>query len=212
MAQVTSLRQGFKKQSDQPKSEYREWVDQWGRRWEGTVDLKSGDFCGLPPKPKGWTAPFHEWIPPATMFRCGRLYGVTKNGATRVLATEEMWIDLEPWKQQTMMQNRDWQQTLFDLVRSMSGDAGDPNKPTPEVLARIGPKPLPVEVIIAMEQGNRYVLGLTETVDERLRPYMPVRWIAAPLDFRDDFAEPALDDAAPNTVKRAKSTPRASQE
>lgn len=214
MAQVVSRKQGikqFKSQADE--REYREWVDQWDRLWEGTIELKSGDFCGLPPKPKGWAPPFPQWMPPAYTMRCGRLYEIHDKGVTRTLATEEMYIDLAPWKIATLDSNREWREQLFDIGRTMSGDAFDPDAPTPQVLARIGRKPLPVEVILAMEQGNRYVLGLTDVVDERLRPFMPTTLPDYGLDFRDDLGDaPVVADGSPITTRRAKAKARASQE
>ena len=206
---ITTTKRGYTgpTRSHADQREYRAWVDQHGRLWEGDIEKKSGDFCGLPPKPKGWAPPFDEWLPPANILRCGRNYVVVEeDGTRRSLASEEMFIDYAPWKANAVQALQEWQELLFDLGSKMSGDAWDPKNPTPQVLARIGRKPMPMEPILAMEQGNRYALGLTATVDERLRPYFPVKFVAPVLDFSDaDFTETATPSVA---VKRGRGRPR----
>lgn len=191
--------------SHDDQREPREWVDQHGRLWDGQIEKKSGDFCGLPPQPKGWSAPFPEWQPPADVLRCGRNYILVEDGVRRRLATEEMFIDYEPWKQRAIVAMNEWRELLFDLGAKMSGDAWDPEHPTPQVLARVGPKPMPVEAILAMEQGNRYALGLTDVVDERLRPYFPRRFVPPTVDFSDrDFSDPPGTAAAAAPRRRGR--------
>lgn len=208
MATITTRRKQYTgpTRSHADQREYREWVDQHGRLWEGEIEKKSGDFCGLPPKPKGWAPPFDEWMPPAHIMRCGRNYEIVEDdGTRRQLAGEEMFIDYAPWKTHVIQSMKEWEELLFDIGRTMSGDAFDPNNPTPAVLARIGKKPMPVEPIMAMEQGNRYALGLTTKVDDRLRPFFPVKFVPKTLDFSDaDFGE--SDTPAP--VKRGPGRPR----
>lgn len=207
MATVTARQQGYQgpTRSHADQREWREWVDQHGRLWGGEIEKKSGDFCGLPPQPIGWKPPFPEWMPPPTIMRCGRQYRIIEDdGTERNLGTEEMFLDYAPWKTATLDSLREWNELLFDIGRTMSGDAFDPANPTPQVLNRIGRKPLPLEPILAMEQGNRFALGLTTTPDPRLAPFMPLRRTMPTADFR----EPDFADMAPSSPKRGPGRPR----
>lgn len=185
--------------SHEDQREYREWTDQHGRPWYGNVEKKTGDPCGLPPQPKGWAPPHPEWGVPAEFLVAGNNYRV--DGVP--LGLERCVVNYAAWKASNLDSHRSWNERFFQVGRGKYGDVFDPENPPPEVLAITGPKPLPREVIVAMEQGNRYALGLTETVDERLRPFFPVRYVPEEFDFRDtpNFAEPTP------TVKHAKVRP-----
>lgn len=165
-----------------------------GRQWQGNIEKKSGDFCGLPPQPFGWTPPFIEWLPPPMFLRCGSRWTIQRPGETQasLLRTDELVIDYDGWINSLAESHRSWLEEYYALGAKMHGQAFDPAKPTPQLLAQIGPKPLAVEPVQAMRQGNRYALGLTTTVDERLREFHPFRWIPPEPDFSnggEEFAE-----------------------
>lgn len=171
--------------SHHDQREPRDWIDQHGRKFNGQIEKKTGEWCGMPPTPSGWSAPFAEWMPPARFLKCGRNYVIdgTRQGA------EEMHIDYDGWKAELRDSNQSWMERFYAIGQNMSGQAFNPDTPTPQILAQVGPKPLPVEPVLAMEQGNRYALGLTKKVDPRLKDFEPVKWSVPVQDFSGDFKE-----------------------
>jgi len=170
--------------SHDDQREPREGPDQHKRPWNWQVEKKSGDFCGCPPQPSGWQPPFPTWLPPSRYMKCGRNFVI--NG--RRLAMEEMHIDYTAWKAEARDSMASWQERLFQIGNLLAGDRFDPEDLSPQIVGAVGPKPFAVEIIMAMEQGNRFALGLTTLADERLRPYFPRLW--APPE--PDFSEPDL--------------------
>lgn len=197
--------------------EARVWTEiPSGRQWAGTIEKKSGDFCGLPPQPYGWSAPFPEWTPPPHFLRCGAQWTIQRPGDTAPsrLRPDEMLVDYEGWVKSLEESHRSWMEQFYAFGDKMCGPAFDPENPPPQLLAAVGPKPMAIEPVYAMRQGNRYALGLTTVVDERLRPFFPKRWAPPEPDFSDTgaaFAE-SEDLAAVAAAPRRAGRPRRQRE
>lgn len=216
--QIGRAEQGYSgpTRSAADQREHRIWTEvPNGRQWQGTIEKRSGDFCGLPPQPMGWSPPFPEWIPPSAYLRCGSRWTIQRPGEDRptALRTDELIIDYDAWIASLAESHRSWMEQFYQLGDKMCGPAFDPENPPPQVRAAVGPKPMAVEPVMAMRQGNRYALGLTDVVDERLRPFFPFRWTPPEPDFSDtSFAEESATEAVPATRSRSRSRARASQE
>lgn len=206
--QIGRAEQGYSGPTRSPLDlkEPRIWTEiPTGRRWEGMIEKKSGDFCGLPPQPMGWSAPFPEWIPPAIYLRCGSRWTIRRPGESQptALRADELIIDYDAWITSLADSMRGWMEQFYAFGEKMCGPAFDPENPPPQLLAAVGPKPLAIEPVMAMRQGNRYALGLTNVVDERLREFFPVRWVPPEPDFREMEAQFGEETAATAQTFRA---------
>jgi len=163
----------------------RPWFgkDQHGRLWFANFDIQTGETVGRyepagPEKRDGtraapWSAP---WYPPQQY--------VLRKGNYKIV------IDYDAWIADQDRANREYRENLIRTGIRLHGQAFDPEKPTLAVLHEVGPAPLPVEVPVAMSQGNKFALGLSRVVDERLAPFVPRDMGPAARWKGDEFAEP----------------------
>lgn len=166
-------------------------TDQHGRPWHGEEDKDTGAVCGRY-EPKGWSAPFY--LPqggesPYYVRPEGRPY--------------DLVLDYDACIAHRKVALAEWKQAVLREGIRLHGQAFD-GTPTLAVLDVVGPQPQPIEPLIAMKQGNRFALGLTDVVDERLRPFLP----AAPLEDVLDFSDQDFADAAPGIEAPAPPTGR----
>ena len=149
--------------------------DQHGRIYSASIDKKSGYPVG-PIQPKGWTAPFYVGQD-SYKFE-------DENDVTRFR------IDYETLLLDRTKAHEAW----AAAYRKEALDRGwDPNDETKRasILHEVGPQPHPVEPIVACMQGNKWILGLTDKVDERLRPFVKqkqdrLQKAIASMDFTDE--------------------------
>lgn len=175
--------------------------DQHGRTWEATVETKTMAPIGEPflvrAKDRVTGQPIEPPIlPPAGMMRW------PKDELGRV------YIDYEAWAAQRRAALADWTQNFESYAQSMYGDRAHEaiEHPTPALLRIIGPKPAPVEQVLACQRGNKWALGLP-TADGRApeRPdwadrYFPLPKAEAPEEFPDVGEDAAQDpDADPDS-------------
>lgn len=155
-------------------------TDQHGRVWHGEEDKDTGAVCGRY-EPKGWTAPF--FVPQG-----GELpYYERPEGRPYDLV-----IHYDRYLAHLKQAHAEWKQMVLRVGIKLHGQKFD-GEPTIAVLDEVGPGPQPMEPVIAMKQGNKFALGLVDTVDERLRPFLP----SAPLEDVLDFSDADFADAAP---------------
>ena len=129
-----------------------DFTEQHGSKYHATIEVKTGDPCGLI-EPQ-FQAPL---MPPQQFL---------KRVPRRPYSLQ---IDYAAWKAETREAWREWQKQGRDTARKLHGDAYNADRPfTGEILDIIGPAPTPIDPIIAAEQGNKWVLGLTNRVDMRL--------------------------------------------
>lgn len=110
----------------------------------------------------------------------------------------DLHIDYQSWKAEIKEAWQDWRRAGQMHARKLHGDAYNPGRAfTGEVLDIIGPAPSPIDPVIAAEQGNKWVLGLTDRVDLRLAQFFQPEDLDP--NYRDpdepDYTgEPDLDD------------------
>ena len=171
MSALTARLKGGKSNADSR----RNWIgkDQHGREWFANLDLRSGEPVGRI-EPHGWGAP---WYPDQKyILRDGDFYNVV--------------IDYERMIEDHVVAHREYEARQREVGLELHGQAYDEKKPTNAVKARVGQGPTPLEIVVAMAQGNRYAIGLTDVPDERLRKFLPKTTTAAErsmagMDFHD---------------------------
>lgn len=146
--------------SGQPdKRRPQRFVDQHGRRWSGTIEIKSG-------LPVGPISPL-DFEPPLDVPQ----QFITYNE----LEPNNIKIDYNSWIASLERAKRKWERRLVMWAQRLYGDqAGKYIKsPTAELLAEVGPEPKPVEPVQAAAAGNRFVLGLTPIKPKWAETFFP---------------------------------------
>lgn len=166
------------------------YTDQHGRRWGATIDNTTGDPIGPVQLGNEWCRGGAARVPvPAKYLKTD-----PKNAAG------QLTIDYPTWVADLREAANDYRQEIIRAGIDLEGDKFDPDAPLgAKVRLRVGLAPLAVEVALAMQQGNPWMLGLTDTVDKRLVPYLPKPLEEPVPDFGPpaDFGAEAEDEAEP---------------
>jgi hypothetical protein len=133
--------------------------DQHGRLFQCVVDTRTGTPIGNGPQPLGWRAP---WIPSQEWAR----YSADDPFTFR-------W-DYDGMLADRIAAHEVYEQQYTDFCTRHGWDPADPAKQG-QVVSVIGVRPQPIELIVAAMQGNKYLLGLTPTVDTRVLPFLKMR-------------------------------------
>lgn len=153
------------------------FTDNHGRRYYGSIELKSGATCGVIEAQYTCVLP----VPPMYLER-------SRNPERPY----DLFINYERWTADARRELGEWEQRARAVARRRNSDY-DPTLPLPtDVLEIMGERPQPVEPILAARQGNGWVLGFRATVDERLRRFFKPEQIDP--DYAR-FAEPDFRDA-----------------
>jgi hypothetical protein len=159
-------------------------IDQWGRTYHASIELKSGATCGL-------VQPLYTSVLPVPLMYLER--------SRDELRPYDVFVNVEKWLADTRRERREWEERGRKLSARKYGPEWDSRKEfSQDVLELLGPAPSAVEPIIALKQGNSWILGKTKTVDKRLAKYFapevldPGYVTANEPDFRD---EGLYDDA-----------------
>ncbi len=163
-----------------------DFTDQHGRKYHANIEVKSGDPVGLiEPLFRAPLMPHSHYLSRVPR----RPYDVV--------------IDYDRWKADVRTAWAEWQQAGRQTGMKLHGSAYDPNKEfTGDILDIIGPAPQRLEPVLAAQQGNRWVLGLTDRVDLRLVPYFEPEQIdpdysdGPPEDDFSDLIEESFDPDA----------------
>lgn len=147
----------------QDKRRFQKLLDQHGREWGATIELKTGDPTGLiDPRFK---APLY---PPPRFLKVDsrKEYG-------RVEIDYDGWIG---------MLRRAWEHyntELLQAARAMYGDAAaqkvEERPLPPALLAHVGPAPEFVEPVLAAKAGDPWILGLSNVRPKWADRFMPVK-------------------------------------
>lgn len=167
-------------QADQRRGEIK--FDQHERPYHTNIELDSGDPTG--PIDPQFTAPL---IPHQKYLE------MVADDPRRI------YINYPAWKRDIREDRARWNRDARQRSQVRYGERYDSKAPiTAEIIDIIGPPPEPIEPIIAAEQGNSWVLGFTDKVDQRLAKYFDLREKREDeeLDFRDE-PEPDFSDTAP---------------
>lgn len=164
--------------------------DHHGRRYGAVLDKSNGIPIGRGPRPDGWRAP---WMPGQEWFR----YHEDETNPMKFR------IDYESMLESSMAAHEAYDRQWTDYA---VGNGWDPKDEAMigRIVAKIGPRPLPFELIVAAMQGNKYILGLTEKVDKRVEPFLRMRpkytrtakkqEILSGLDFTDHDDDEDLEE------------------
>ncbi|HUR55045.1 MAG TPA: hypothetical protein VMZ71_13010 [Gemmataceae bacterium] len=133
--------------------------DQHDRLYGVTIDTRTGTPIGMGPKPLGWKAPWmlsQEWA------------RYDRDDPMRFT-----W-DYEGALNDRIAAHELYDQQYEDFCTKRGWDPTDESKKG-QVTSVIGVRPQPIELIVAAMQGNKYILGQTTVVDERVVPFLKMR-------------------------------------
>ena len=175
------------------------YQDQHGRKWSATVEKRSGYPVGMlqcmQRTPSGQMPP---WLPDQ------RYFVFSSENQTHLTIDYPALL-------------RERTQAQADYLKECASVATARDWPVPakgekvdhRILAIVGKAPYPVEPVAAAMQGNRWILGLTDTVDPRLEPFVAVpteteQLLADLPDFSDleDEPEPVAERPARRPHRR----------
>jgi len=154
-------------------------TDQHGRTWFADIELRSGYPVG--PIRNRFDAP---WLP------------------------DQSWLEIDPNEPTKIRINYDKglserQDAHSEYHQRAVEEAASRQWPVPELGTPyrrelqliIGKPPRPIEPVVAAMQGNRWILGLTKVVDERLTPFIetPHRQREEMLRKLPDFRDEPID-------------------
>jgi len=162
--------------SQRSQRQTMDMTDQHGRPWFATVEIRTGDPCGL--IEQRFIAPL---VPPQQYLK-------------RVPRKPyDLLIDYAGWKADIRQARGEWEREGRQIARKLHGSAYRPDAPfSIEVLEMIGEAPSAIEPVIAAEQGNKWVLGLTNRVDMRLVKFFEPEQVDP--DYRDSEEEGDFSD------------------
>lgn len=128
------------------------FTDQHGREWTAVKDIFTDTNVG-PMTPQGWTPVSYmgrDLVPPDHVLR----FDDARPGT--------FTIDYSRWISDIRAAHTGWVQQAGSYAASMYGDKSMDalENPPPALLNAMGPKPMPVELLEAMQEGNRWILGL----------------------------------------------------
>lgn len=178
-------------------------TDHHGRRFAATLDKSNMTPVGQGPRPDGWRAP---WMPGQEWFR----YHEDEENPLRFR------IDYQGMLAERVRAHEQYRAEWEAFAVSNGWDPADESV-AGRIIAKVGKKPLPVELIVAAMQGNKYILGLTDVVDSRVVPFLNQRprytrqaklaAVVASMDFADhddEESEPEEDDRQPSLAQARK--------
>lgn len=173
----------IKSQADQRRPQHMK--DQHGRPWFANVEKASGFPTGLV-QPQ-FRVPDKRLIPPSKYL---------------VFSTEnpgQVQIDYPQWEADVKAQLAEWDANRLRMGLARYGDAFNARGETPiELMTLLGPRPMAVDPIVAMRQGNPWALGFSDVKPPEAQRFFPdpIRTPEAPV-FSDTpvFSDPTT--AAP---------------
>lgn len=165
------------------------FYDQHDRKFSATVDKKNGSPIGNGPQPSGWRPP---WMPTQEWFRY-----FEQDDPTRFR------IDYDAMLQDRIAAHEQYDREWNDFAVAQGWDPKDEDK-AGRIIAKVGKRPQPIELVVAAMQGNKYILGLTAKVDERIVPFLRQRpvyqraakkqEVLASMDFTDHDDDEDLEE------------------
>lgn len=170
------------------------FTDQHGRPWNGTIELKTGHPTGvLEPT---WTKGLTQLAPNGARVRYAiplylippTSYVVPGPDHGQLLVAYIHWInDLkEAWKE--------YRSRVRSLEVKFHGEKARPESPSAQTLDLAGQPPMRVELLLAMQAGNRWALGLSPKMPSWAKPLLPTDDTVT-LDFPDAEEEGVYADA-----------------
>lgn len=161
--------------------------DQWGRRWESTIDTDSGGTCA-PINPKGWV----DVLDTPSKFK-----RLAKDEDGRVA----LEILVDEWIAYTEKEQEKYDQKLYNDAMMLFGAEGPKayEERAPALINYTGHPPQAVEPLYALKDENSWILGRTTTPDRRLTKYFVKREKVRP-SFKDEDLETLEEQYDPDAV------------
>lgn len=153
-------------------------TDQHGRKYSAVIEKKTGDDLFWQAM---YTAPL---IPPAMYFE----------PHPDVDRPNDRVINYTRWKEDIRRDTDAWELLGRTIVRQIPNGLNADGSFSLAVLDQIGPKPTPIEPVIAAEQGNKWVLGFTQVPDPRLKKFFEVLQVVKKYDEPDFSGDPEDED------------------
>lgn len=143
-----------------------QWPDQHGRMWQVEIDTVPMAAVGVP-----YLLSASPPIPvPSKYINLGKFGKVT--------------IEYGAWKRDILAREEEITQSIMVHARDMYGEKAQEaiDKPTAAILRIVGPRPIPVEFVMAMEAGRSpWVLGLRQANGDY---YPKPAWVTPELEER----------------------------
>jgi hypothetical protein len=161
--------------------------DQWGRKWESTIDTISGGTCA-PINPKGWVDVLNT---PVKFKRLAK----DEDGMLSLNILVDEWIAYLERK------HEEYDQKLYGDAMMLFGAEGPAayEERKPALVNYTGDPPQAIEPILALQDENSWILGRTTTPDPRLTKYFVKKTRARP-SFKDEDLEDLEHQYDPNAV------------
>jgi hypothetical protein len=162
---------------------YLRLLDQHGRRWGVNIEIRNGAPTGP------WDTFF--WVPSRKLIPSAKYLKLNAERPNRV------WIDYDAIIRDIRQEQKEYDTEIDRQMRKRYREGYNREKIDVDVLNAVGVRPGPVEIWVACKQGNRYALGLSTVVDERVQKFLPQVMedqAIAELDFSDGGSpvDPAL--------------------
>jgi hypothetical protein len=152
------------------------WKDQHGREWGGTMDKDTGCPIGdLIPVSGVLNKKRFGWKP--RVYDGKDLIALSKYMIFDENRLSTFVIDYTTWRSDLEAAHKHWGDQAMHFAAQMYGDkAGEvlQDHQMPVALRNmVGSKPMPLVLIDAMEQGNEWILGLSNLMPEELAEFFP---------------------------------------
>lgn len=197
-------------QSQAQKRRHHTLTDQFGRMFECVLDMTSKPH----PAPVSVINP-HGWSDPLNTPEGYKIYGRGVPGEAGGSNFFRVWIDVERWERDLVTAHADYEALVIAKAASMSPEDGGaamlgrgPNDRSPHLLAAVGPKPQPVELVQALIAGNRWARGQTSVVPDWAKKLLPIPVIPAARTEDLDALRAKFPDADEETVPPANAEKR----
>lgn len=162
--------------------------DEHGRDWHGNIELKTGKTTGhlSPVWAGGRTFAGQPYTVPEFL--------VPPQGLVRV-HPEKPWavvIDYAAWIADLKQAWLDYRRRVRELEVKFHGDKANEANPSNQTRNLAGPPPMAVDLVLAMQTGNRWALGLTPKMPRWAQVLVP-KDETVTMDFPDADEETYLD-------------------
>lgn len=145
----------------QDKRRPQKMRDNHNRQWFATIEKESGF-------PTGYIKPLFQ-VPHPSLVPPQKYLDIPADNPGALVINYDRWVgDLR-------QSHQEWEERRLREGRTLHGTSFNPKAPpTRELLETMGPKPMAVEPVLAMKQGNKWALGLSDVRPPEADRYFPV--------------------------------------
>ena len=165
----------------QDKRRGQKMPDNHKRMWFATIEKESNH-------PTGYIKPLFR-VPHPSLIPPQKYLEIPKDDQGSIHINYDRWVgDLE-------QRHLEWDQRRLLVGRRIHGTSFNPEAPaTRELMEEMGPKPMPIAPVKAMQQGNKWALGLSDVMPPEAKAYFAeqTKVPAAPVFSGETWSDPAL--------------------